>query len=143
MYRLQRTSSRMALCRLFKEKTLTQRAKIIAENKICFSFLNDEHSFRKCPNPRKKERSSNNTLLHGTERIFPSRPKPGKQSQSLNNSSESCHQKLHDSLASLNSVTFASMSDVKGLPQLVKVNLSSFTCPQTARAICDLSCSNS
>ena len=40
-------------CAVFKEKTPMQRAKFFAEHKLCFSCLNDEHSFRKCSNPRR------------------------------------------------------------------------------------------
>ena len=80
-------------CAVSIEKTPTQRAKIIAEHKLCFSCLNDEHNFRKCPNPRKCTKegctSSHKTLLHGAELIFPNGPKPAAQSQSMNNSSKS------------------------------------------------------
>ena len=138
-------------CAVFKEKTPTQRAKIIAEHKLCFSCLNDEHSFRKCPKSRKCTKegctSSHNTLLYGAERIFPSRPKPVEQTQSLTNSSvptsEPSTQKPQDNNPSLNSVTLASKSDVKGLLQTVKVNLSSSYGSQTAWALCDSACSHS
>ena len=33
-------------CRIFKEKTPTQRAKLVADNKLCFSCLRDKHTFR-------------------------------------------------------------------------------------------------
>ncbi len=62
-------------CPTFKKKTPAERAKLAAENRLCFSCLNGKHSFRKCPKPRKcsfeKCKSSHNTLLHGAERIFP------------------------------------------------------------------------
>ena len=133
------------------KKTPTQRAKIIAEHKLCFSCLNDEHSFRKCPMPRKCTKegctSSHNTLLHGAERIFPSQPKPVEQTQSLTKSSvptsEPSTQKPQDNNSSLNSVTLASKSDVKGLLQIVKVNLSSSYDSHTAWALCDSACSHS
>ena len=38
-------------CRVFKEKTPTQRAKLVADNKLCFSCLRDKHTFRQCPQP--------------------------------------------------------------------------------------------
>ena len=134
-------------CAVFKEKTPTQRAKIIAEHKLCFSCLNDKHSFRKCPNLRQCTKegcfSCHNTLLHGAERIFPSRQKPFEQTQSLTNSSvptrEPSTQKPRDN----NSVTLASKSDVKGLLQIVKVNLSSSYGSQTAWALSDSACSHS
>ena len=56
-------------CRVFKEKTLTQRAKLVADIKLCFSCLRDKHTFRQCPQPKKCRaegcNSSRNTLLHG------------------------------------------------------------------------------
>ena len=65
-------------CRVFKEKTPTQRAKVVAEAKLCFSCLRDKHLFRQCPSPRKCRKdgcnSSHNTLLHGAERVFPAKP---------------------------------------------------------------------
>ena len=64
-------------CRFFKEKTPTQRAKLAADNKLCFSCLRDKHTFRQCPQPRKCRaegcNSSHNTLLHGADRNFPTR----------------------------------------------------------------------
>ena len=54
--------------RIFKEKSPTQRAKIVAEAKLCFSCLSGKHMFRLCPYPRKCRKdgcnSSCNTLLH-------------------------------------------------------------------------------
>ena len=40
-------------CRVFKEKTPTQRAKLVADNKLCFSCLRDKHTFSRCPQTRK------------------------------------------------------------------------------------------
>ena len=61
-------------CRVFKENTPTQRAKLVAENKLCFSCLRDKHTFRQCPQPKKCRaegcNSSHNTLLHGADRVF-------------------------------------------------------------------------
>ena len=60
-------------CRVFKEKTPTQRAKLVADNKLCFSCLGNKHTFRQCPQPRKCRaegcNSSHNTLLHGADRV--------------------------------------------------------------------------
>ena len=61
-------------CRVFKEKTTIQRAKLVADNKLCFSCLRDKHTFHLCPHPRKCRaegcNSSHNTLLHGADRVF-------------------------------------------------------------------------
>ena len=40
-------------CTVFKEKTPTQRAKVLAENQLCFSCFNANRGFRNCPNPKK------------------------------------------------------------------------------------------
>ena len=61
-------------CRVFLSKTPTERAKVVAENKLCSSCLKGNHSFRQCPQPRKCNRddcsSSHKTLLHGAERVL-------------------------------------------------------------------------
>ena len=60
-------------CRVIKEKTLTRGAKLVADNKLCFSCLSDKHIFRQCPQPRKCRaewyNSSHNTKLHGADRV--------------------------------------------------------------------------
>ena len=64
-------------CSVFKEKTPTQRAKFSAENKLCFSCLQGNHAFRQCPRAKKCTKpgctSTHSVLLHGAERVFPSR----------------------------------------------------------------------
>ena len=68
---------RLRECRVFKGKTPTQRAKLVADNKLCFSCLWDKHTLRQCPQPRNCQaegcNSSHNTLLHGTDRGSPSK----------------------------------------------------------------------
>ena len=78
-------------CTVFKEKTPTQRAKLVAENQLCFSCFQANHSFRNCPQPRKCTKdgcnSSHNTLLHGAERVFPSKVRgtqPTRTDSSIN-----------------------------------------------------------
>ena len=74
-------------CLVFLDKTPTDRAKNVAENKLCFSCLKGNHSFRQCPQPRKCNKdgcnSSYNTLLHGAERVFQpiTTPKPSINQQ--------------------------------------------------------------
>ena len=62
-------------CTVFKEKNATQRAKHVAEQKLCFSCLQSNHSFRNCSKARKCPKadceSTHNVLLHGAEKIFP------------------------------------------------------------------------
>ena len=59
-------------CRVFLDKTPTDRAKIVAENKLCFSCLKGNHSFRQCPQPRKCNKdgcnSSHNAHVSTTNR---------------------------------------------------------------------------
>ena len=62
-------------CAVFKEKNATQRAKYVAEQKLCFACLNGNHKFRqfsrgkKCPKPECD--STHHVFLHGAEKIFP------------------------------------------------------------------------
>ena len=64
-------------CRVFEEESPTQRAKKVAEGKLCFSCLRERHMFRQWPNPSKGSKdgcsSSHITLLHGAERVYPSK----------------------------------------------------------------------
>ena len=60
---------------VFREKTPTQRTKLLADNKFCFSRLNGQHSFRRGTKLHKFSKqgfsSTQNTLLQGSETIFP------------------------------------------------------------------------
>ena len=64
-------------CAVFKEKNATQRAKHVAEQKLCFACLQSNHSFRNCSKARKCPKpdceSPHNVLLRGAEKIFPSK----------------------------------------------------------------------
>ena len=57
-------------------KTPTQRAKLTAENKLCFSCLQGTHAFRQCPRAKKCTKqgctSTHSVLHHGAERVYPS-----------------------------------------------------------------------
>ena len=65
-------------CLVSKEKTTTQRAKVLAEAKLCFSCLRDKHIFRQCKSARKCRKDGCNTfhnaLIHGAEMVFPTKP---------------------------------------------------------------------
>ena len=61
-------------CAVFKEKNATQRAKHVAEQKLCFACLQSNHSFCNYIKARKCSQldceSTHNVLLHGAEKIF-------------------------------------------------------------------------
>ena len=130
-------------CRVYFDKTPTDRAKIVAENKLCFSCLKGNHSCRQCPQPRKCNKdgcnSSHNTLLHGTERVFQPRttPKP-----STNQATGSRSPKITVNKAGESSGV-CSVSDVKGLLQITEVVLHTPTTSVKVLALCDSACSHS
>ena len=74
-------------CAVFKEKNATQRAKHVAEQKLCFACLQSNHSFRNCSKARKCPKpnceSTHNVLLYGAKKIFP--PKDAKSSPASGN----------------------------------------------------------
>ena len=113
-------------CRVFKEKSPTQRAKVVAEAKLCFSCLREKHTFRQCPNPRKCRKdgcnSSHNTLLHGAERVYPSKSPSNNNSNSNAGANQS---KLSSVQSSSKTTTLSSVSNVKGLLQVTELQLKS------------------
>ena len=134
-------------CRVFKEKTPSQRAKLVADNRLCFSCLRDKHTFRQCPQPRKFRaegfNSSHNTLLHGADRVFPIKQSPNSNTaQPSGNTGLSkattCQQ------SSNKTTTMSSVTDVKGLLQVTELQLVSSTGVDTkALVLCDTARSNS
>ena len=130
-------------CRVFLDKTPSDRAKIVAENKLCFSCLKGNHSFRQCPQPRKCNKdgcnSSHNTLLHGAERVF--RPKTTPKSSS-NQATGSRNLKTTVNKAGESSGV-CSVTDVKGLLQITEVEVHTSTTSAKVLALCDSACSHS
>ena len=61
-------------CAVFKEKNATQRAKHVAEQRLCFACLQGNHSFCKFSKARKCHKpdceSTQNNLLYGAEKFF-------------------------------------------------------------------------
>ena len=140
-------SHQMWECRVFKEKTPTQRAKVVAEAKFCFSCLRGKHTFRQCPSPRKCRKdgcnSSHNTLLHGAEKVFPAKPSTNNNINTsklnIGTSRPSTDQQQQSKTTTLSSVT-----DVKGLLQVTELKLTNSSgTSTTALALCDTACSNS
>ena len=62
-------------CKVFREKTPNQRAKIFADNKLCFSCFGKGHNARNCSRARTYGKDNcnltHNSLLHGADRVFP------------------------------------------------------------------------
>ena len=140
-------SHRLWESRVFKEKTPTQRAKVVAEAKLCFSCLRDKHVFRQCPSHRncKKDgcNSSHNTLIHRAERVFPAKPSTNKNidtsKSNTGTSTPSTGQQQPSKTTTLSSVT-----DVKGLLQFTELKLTNSSgTSTTALVLCDTACSNS
>ena len=115
---------RLCDCRVFKEKTPTQRAKLVADNKPCFSCLRDKHTLRQCPQPRKCRaegcNSSHNTLLQGADMVFPARQSTNpiiiQSSGNTGQSKATTSQQPSNRTTTLSSVTY-----VKGLVQVTEV----------------------
>ena len=67
----------IARCSVFREKTPTQRAKFVADNKLCFACLGKGHTYRKCTRSRQCSHDgcqmTHHGLLHGAPRVFPPR----------------------------------------------------------------------
>ena len=131
-------------CPVFRKKTPTERAKLVADNKLCFSCFNTNHSFRQCPQPRKctKEgcESTHNTFLHGADRIFPNKNQVTKP---RNPESSTCvgATKISEQLET--SSGLPSVTDVKGLLQITEVELHSTAASEKVLALCDSACSHS
>ena len=133
-------------CRVFKEKSPTQRARVVAEAKLSFSCLREKHMFRQCPNPRKSRKdgcnSSHNTLLHGAERVYPSKS-PSNNNNSNSNAGAN-QSKLSSVQSSSKITTLSSVCNVKGLLQVTELQLKSSSGKDTtALVLCDTACSNS
>ena len=134
-------------CRVFKEKTPMQRAKFVAEAKLCFSCLRDKHMFRQCPSPRKCRKDgckiSHNTLHHGAERVFPAKPSTNNNiNTSKSNAGTSRPSTGQQQLSK--TTTLSSVTDVKGLLQVTELKLTNSSgTSNTALVLCDTACSNS
>ena len=134
-------------CRVFKEKTPTQRAKLVADNKLCFSCLRDKHTFRHCPQPKKCLAegciSSHNTLLHGADWVFPAKQSTNPNTiQSSGNTGQS--KGTTSQQPSNKTRTMSSVTNVKGLLQVTELQLVNSSGLDTkALVLCDTVCSNS
>ena len=124
-------------CAVFKEKNATQRAKYVAEQKLCFACLNGNHSFRQCSRAKKCPKpecdSTHNVLLHGAERIF-----PRKENSNVSNKAGT-----NKSKENTNTSTHAAVSDVhdiessKGLLPIATLGVSSDVTSLLTLVLCD------
>ena len=131
-------------CPTFRGKTPTERARIVADKKLCFSCFNQNHTFRQCPQPRKCTKdgcgSSHNTFLHGADRIF------AKKFTSVNKDkteTSGCIGTSMNNERSEESSGMPSIADVIGLLQVTEVELHSNGKSQKVLALCDSACSHS
>ena len=133
--------------RVFKEKTPTQRSKLVADKKLCFSYLRNKHTFRQCPQPKKCPaegcNSSHNTLLHGADKVFPA--KHSTSSNTIQPSGNTGQSKATTSQQPSNkTTTMSSVTDDKGLLQVTKLQMVNPSGVDTkALVLCDTACSNS
>ena len=134
-------------CGFFKEKTPTQRSKLVADNKIRFSCLRDKHTFRQFLQPRKCRaeggNKSHNSLLHGADGGFPTKQSTNPNTiQSSGNTGQS--KATTSQQPSNKTTTMSSDTDVKGLLQVTDLQLVNSSGLDTkALVLCDTACSNS
>ena len=132
-------------CPVFRRKTPTERTKLAAESKLCFSCLNEGHGFRQCPQPRKCPKEgcsrSHNTSLHSSERIFPQ--KISRAENKVNKVTTGRPTKISQKSTGSESSGMLSVSDVKGLLQITEVELESPSCSEKVLVWCDSACSHS
>ena len=130
-------------CRVFHSKTPTERANVVAEYKLCFSYLKGRHFFRQCPRPRKCNEddcsSSHNTRLHGAERVFQPRTTPKTSRYQVTSSCSS----ITPNSQTGESSGVCSVTDMKGLLQITEVEVHTGTNFTKVLALCDSACSNS
>ena len=126
-------------CAVFKDKNATQRAKHVAEQKLCFACLQSNHSFRNCRKARKCPKpdceSTHNVLLHGAEKIFP--PKDTKSSPASGNAN-SKHVSTNAAVGDIHS-----QESTKGLLPVASLAVSSDATITNALALCDTASTHS
>ena len=139
-------------CPDFLKKTPTERAKLVADKGSCFSCLGNGHGFRQCTRnmkcPSEGCNSSHNRLLHGADRIYPRRTQGGEKSTSSANKQGPSH--ANQNLTSVNSdlaeheaKTTSMLATVKGLLQVVKVEVAAPSKNIQVMALCDTGCTHS
>ncbi len=132
----------MYQCSVSKSKTATERAKFAASIKYCFSCVNGEHNFRDCSRgfkcTQKDCKSSNHTLLHGAEKIFPKKNSPKKPEQSKDD-----RDKRYGQNHSTVTESTTSLAKLSGLLSIIEVVASSPAGEVKTVALCDSGSSHS
>ena len=139
-------------CPDFLKMTPTERAKLVAEKGSCFSCLGNGHGFRQCTRnmkcPNDGCNSSHNRLLHGAERIYPRRT--SGQRNSASGANKQGASEPNRTTASMNSIliehkieTTSMPAAVKGLLQIVKVEVAAPNKSIQVMALCDTGCTHS
>ena len=136
-------------CKVFREKTPNQRAKIVADNKLCFSCFGKGHNARNCSRTRTCGKDNckltHNSLLHGADRVFP--PKGLEQNSQYHVAADhsryiSCQPKAASIVHNSTSSRKTSTTGVKGLLQIVELEVFSPTTSINVFALCDSGCSH-
>ena len=135
---------RLWRCPVFRQKTPTERAKRVAENKLCFSCFNDGHSFLQCPQPRQCTKdgcgSSHNTFLYGADQIVPIKNQaPNKR----NSETSTCIGTTKINEQADKHSGSPSVTGVKRLLQITEVEMHSNENCEKRLALCDSACSHS
>ena len=124
--------------------------KVCAEHKLCFSCLGKNQNFRQCPRPRKyaKEnfKSTHNVLLHEAEKVFSPRkhletPRENRAATEESSNGFTMNGNLNKCGSAATSV-LASPISVKGLLQIVEIQLEIENRVLRTFALCDSACSH-
>ena len=136
-------------CKVFREKTPNQRAKIVTDNKLCFCF-GKGHKARKCSRGRTCGKDNckltHNSLLHGADRVFPSKRleqnSPITTSQQTTQNTSVAKPKAASTAHNSTSSRKTSRTGVKGLLQIVELEVFSPTKAINVFTLCDSRCSH-
>ena len=121
----------------FQEKNATQRAKYLAEQKLCFAFINGNHNFRQCSrdknDPKPECDSTHNVLLHEAEKIF-----RRKENSNVSNKTGTKKTKENTNTSTQTAVNYVHyIESSKGLLPIVTLGVSSNVTSLLTLVLCD------
>ena len=124
-------------CAVFKEKNATQRAKYVAEQKLCFACLNGNHNFRQCSRAKKYPKpecdSTHNVLVHGAEKKFPRKETSNVSNKAgTNKSKENTIIPIHAAVSGVHDIELS-----KGLLPVATLGVSSDVTSLLTLVLCD------